>query len=98
MHISNEVQLDLIGWQTVVVCLVHSNQVRGGTQTLTGLIQELLSRSTARPAINTTFRSKLLKIGVDPRHYDLFSEQGYEIRSIQCYHVTKTFQPSAAVP
>lgn len=91
MHISNEVQLDLIGWQTVVLCLVHLNEVRGGTQTLTGLIQELLSRSTARPAINTTFRSKLLKIGVDPRHYDLFSEQGYEIRSIQCYHVTEDF-------
>ncbi len=91
MHISNEVQLDLIGWQAVVLCLVHLNEVRGGTQTLTGLIHELLERSSARPAIHTTFRSKLLKVGVGPQHYDLFTEQGYVVRNIQCYQVTEDF-------
>ncbi len=91
MHISNEVQLDIIGWQTVVLCLVHLNEIRGGPNTLTALIQELLSRSSGRPTINTTFRSKLLKVGVDPRHYALFIEQGYVVRNIQCYHVTEDF-------
>lgn len=91
MYISNEVQLDLIGWQTVVLCLVHLNEIRGGTQTLTALIQELLSRNSARTATNNMLRSKLLMVGVDPRHYDLFTEQGYEVRSIQCYHVTDVF-------
>jgi hypothetical protein len=71
MHISNEVQLDPVGWQAVVLCLVHLNEVRGGRQTLTGLIHELLERSSAGPAINATFRSKLLKVGIGPQHYDL---------------------------
>lgn len=91
MHISNEVQLDLIGWQAVVLCLVHLNEVRGGTLTLTGLINELLERCSARPAINTTFRTKLLKVGVGPEHYTLFTEQGYVVRNIQCYQVTEDF-------
>jgi len=91
MHISNEVQLDLIGWQAVVLCLVHLNEVRGGTQTLSGLIHELLERSSARPAINTTFRSKLLKVGVSPQQCDLFTEQGYVVRNIECYQVTEDF-------
>lgn len=91
MHISNEVQLDLIGWQAVVLCLVHLNEVRGGTQTLTGLIHDLLERSSERPAINTIFRSKLLKVSVGPQHYDLFTEQGYVVRNIQCYQVTEDF-------
>jgi hypothetical protein len=91
MHISNEVQLDLIGWQAVVLCLVHLNEVRGGTHTLTGLIHELLERSRLRPAINSTLRSKLLKVDVGPQHYDLFTEQGYVVRNIQCYQVTDDF-------
>ncbi|MCO5275204.1 MAG: PD-(D/E)XK motif protein [Flavobacteriales bacterium] len=91
MHISNEVQLDLTGWSHLVLCLVHLNEVRGGSHTLSTLIGKLIQRSSTRPAIQAAFQSKLLKVGVDPRHFDLFSEQGYEVRAISCYRVTQDF-------
>lgn len=91
MHISNEVQLDLTGWTDLVLCQVHLNEIRGGSHTLSALIEELIQRSSTRPAIQAAFRSKLLKIGVDPRHYELFTEQGYEVRAISCYRVTGDF-------
>lgn len=91
MYISNEVQLDLIGWTDLVLCLVHLNEIRGGSHTLSALIDELIQRCGKRPAIQAAFRSKLLKVGVDPRHYELFTEQGYEVRSISTYRVTDDF-------
>lgn len=91
MRVSNEVQLDLTGWRHVVLYLVHLNEIRGGTQTLTELIQALLERSSRVPSINLEFRSKLLKVGVDASHYQLFTEHGYMVRSIQCFNVTEDF-------
>ncbi len=91
MRISSEIQLDQTGWQHVVLCLVHLNEVRGGPQTLTELIQSLLERSGRVPLIELAFRSKLLKVGVDASHYGIFSEFGYTVRSIQCFNVTEDF-------
>jgi hypothetical protein len=91
MRISSEVQLDLVGWHQVVLCLVHLNEVRGGSQTLTELIHALLERSSRVPSVDLAFRSKLLKVGVDASHYELFTELGYSVRSIQCFNVTQDF-------
>jgi hypothetical protein len=91
MRISSEVQLDLVGWHQVVLCLVHLNEVRGGSQTLTELIQALLERSSRVASVDLAFRSKLLKVGVDASHYELFTELGYSVRSIQCFNVTQDF-------
>lgn len=91
MRISSEIQLDQTGWRHVVLCLVHLNEVRGGPQTLTELIQSLLKRSSRVPSIELAFRSKLLKVGVDASHYGIFSEFGYTVRSIQCFNVTEDF-------
>ena len=91
MRISSELQLDLTGWQHIVLCLVHLNEARGGPRSLSALIQELLERSSRVPSINLAFRGKLLKVGVDASHYELFTEHGYTVRSIQCFNVTKDF-------
>jgi hypothetical protein len=91
MRISNEIQLDLTGWQHVVLCLVHLNEVRGGPQTLSALIHDLLEQSSSEPSLNLAFRAKLLKVGVDASHFELFTEHGYTVRSIQCYNVTQDF-------
>lgn len=91
MHISNELQLDPTGWSTLVLCLVHLAEVRGRADTLSSLLNEMTRRSRIRPGTNALFRSKLTKIGVAPQHYDLFTEHGYEVRSITCYHVATDF-------
>jgi len=91
MHISNELQLDLTGWKFLVLCLVHLSENRGGSNTLSTLIHELLDRSEQQPSIHLAFRSKLLKVGVDQRHYEQFSDLGYAVRTIDCYHVTEGF-------
>ncbi|MBK9765321.1 MAG: PD-(D/E)XK motif protein [Flavobacteriales bacterium] len=91
MHISNELQLDMTGWTVLVLCLVHLNEARGSDRTLSSLIHELIERGAGRPAIQQTFRSKLGKIGVEQRHYELFTELGYEVRSTSFYGVTDGF-------
>jgi len=91
MHISSELQLDTAGWKTLALCLVHLNEIRGGPNTLSALIRELLDRSSKRLSIQLAFRAKLLKVGVDQRHYELFSELGYDLRSLTCFHVSEAF-------
>jgi len=91
MHISSEAQLDNLGWNTLMLCLVHLTEIRGGPNTLSALIEELLARAAVGSPLINVLRTKLLKVGVDSMHYDQFAEVGYEVRDFYFYHVTEEF-------
>lgn len=91
MHISSEAQLDGLGWNTLMLCLVHLTEIRGGPNTLSALIQELHTRAEHESIILNAFRTKLLRVGVDQRHYDQFTEMGYEVRDLYFHNVTPDF-------
>lgn len=91
LGISNEMQLDYSGWEALYVSLVVLSEIKGGSDTLSFLIEEIQKLLAGDLELVALFLSKLQLAGIPNDMTDSYSDVGYHLRACRHFHVTEGF-------
>jgi hypothetical protein len=91
LGISNEMQLDFSGWKALYISLVVLSEIKGGTDTLSSLIEEIKQLLLGDLEAVTLFLSKLQFAGVPHDMTDSYRDMGYHLRACRHFHVEDGF-------
>ena len=91
LGISNEMQLDYSGWEALYVSLVVLSEIKGGTDTLSALINEIQNLLASDLELVALLLSKLQLAGIPNDMTDGYADIGYHLRACRHFHVTKGF-------
>ena len=89
INVSNEEQLNYVPWEGLFLYLLLINETRGGDQTLSGIIRELIELMNGD--LLQQFENKLSNVGIEPAEYDDYTDIGFLIRDRKCYKISQGF-------
>jgi hypothetical protein len=91
LGISNEMQLDYAGWKALFVSLVVLTEVKGGVDSLSGLIRAIQLFLSEDTESSDFFRAKLQLAGIPDDMIDGYKNVGYHVRALRHFHVREGF-------